>query len=85
MRFLLGFGIGLGLAILFAPVDGEELRRRLAHKAHSWMRLPSRKIEQITTNVKERAGEVGARVGRQAAEAAVEGVASDILGTGKAV
>jgi hypothetical protein len=49
------------------------------------MRLPSRKIEQITTNAKERAGEVGARVGRQAAEAAVEGVASDILGTGKAV
>ena len=83
MKFLLG--VGLGLALLFAPAEGKALRRRLLQKGSDLLHTPSRKARQVTEALKERAGEVGARVGRQAAEAAVGGITDEVVGTKSAV
>ena len=32
--FLIGFGVGVGLALLFAPMSGEETRSNLADRAN---------------------------------------------------
>ena len=85
MKFLLGVGLGLGLALLFAPAEGKALRRRLLQKGSDLVHAPSQKVKRTTEALKERAGEVGARVGRQAAEAAVGGISDEVLGTKSAL
>lgn len=80
MKFLIGFGIGIGLALLFAPASGEETRRSLFKKGRELSHMPERKLEQAAEVAKEKAGELGSRVGREAAEAAVESIRKDVLG-----
>ena len=80
MKFILGFAVGVVLAILYAPAPGEETRGRLAEKARDLARLPQQKAEELARISKEKAGDLGGRVGRQAAEAAVEAVRSEIAG-----
>lgn len=84
MKFLLGFGVGAVLGILFAPARGEQTRAELAEKARQLIRVPRQraheKLEQAAERAREEAGEVGSRVGRQAAEAAVKTVTSNLLG-----
>lgn len=80
MKFLLGFGIGLGLALLFAPASGEETRRQLADRVRVVAR---QKTERAAEAARQKAGEVGSRIGREAAEAAVEKLTDDVLGREK--
>lgn len=80
MRFLWGLGVGLGLGLLFAPAPGEETRQKLSDKAQAWMRVPQEKMEQAADAAKEKAGDLGSRIGRQAAQAAVESVREEVLG-----
>lgn len=83
MKFLLGFGIGVALGIIFAPAAGEQTRRKLREKASEIAELPQKKASQAAGVAKEKAGELGARVGREAAEAAVDTVTEDFLGQKK--
>lgn len=80
MRFLLGFAIGFGITLFFAPESGEETRRALKQRATRLMDLPRQKAAEAAENAKEKAGDIGSQVGRQAAEAAVQAVEQDVLG-----
>jgi gas vesicle protein len=83
-RFLLGFGIGVGLGMLLAPVSGEEARHSVAEKTRDLIEIPQRKVQekvnQAAETAKEKAGDIGGKVGREAAEAAVQAVREDVLG-----
>lgn len=78
MRFFCGFGIGIALGLLYAPASGKTSRNRLVHKIQELSHLPEQKVAELAEEGKEKAGELGARVGRQAAEAAVQAVADDL-------
>jgi len=80
MKFLLGLGIGFGLAVLFAPASGQETRHRLTERARE---LAERKAQQAAESIKERAGEMGERIGREAAETAVQKITDEVLGKDK--
>jgi len=80
VNFLVGLAIGIVLGLLSAPAPGRETRIRLLRRARELGHLPERKAEQFAQVAKEKAGELGSRIGRQAAEAAVEAVRDDVLG-----
>lgn len=80
MKFLLGLGIGVALGTVFAPASGEETRRWLKHQSHEISRLPKRKVREALESTREKAGEMGARAGRKAAESAVQAVENKIVG-----
>ena len=68
MRFLLGFGIGVVLGMVFAPAAGQETRRKLRERAAELAQLPQEKVAHAANVAKDKAGELGARAGRQAVE-----------------
>jgi gas vesicle protein len=80
MKFMLGFFVGLAGALLFAPARGEETRSRLIETGHNLANRSASKlnqtVEQVSETAREKAGEIGSAVGRQAAEA----VADSVLG-----
>lgn len=80
MKFLFGFALGVTLGLLYAPAPGKETRRRLAEKARELPELPQQKARQIAASAKAKAGDLGAKLGRQAAEAAVEKATPNIAG-----
>jgi len=75
MKFLLGFAIGFGGALLLAPARGEETRQRLMEKAQRVANTSKSKmdetVQQFSDAAREKAGEIGSEVGRRAAEAVV--------------
>ena len=83
MRFLLGFAIGFGISLLFAPASGEETRRSLMQAAQDLMDLPWQKAQEAAEAAKQKAGELGSQVGRQAAESAVQAMEDNVLGKNK--
>jgi gas vesicle protein len=83
MRFLLGFAVGFGISLLFAPASGEETRRSLRQSAQELMDLPRRKAEEAAEAAKQKAGELGSQVGGQAAESAVQAMEENVLGKNK--
>ena len=80
MRFLLGFAIGFGIGLLIAPASGAETRDAIAQRAREIAEIPRQKAEEAAEAAKQRAGELGSRVGREAAQAAVDAVEEDVLG-----
>jgi len=79
VRFLLGVITGVALGMIFAPAPGSEVREQLAERARGWSEIPAQKAAEIAEASKEKAGEIGARVGRKAAESAVEAVTQKVL------
>lgn len=80
MWFLLGLMTGVALGLLMVPAPGEQTRAELADKARDLSRVPLQKTAEAAQASKEKAGEIGARVGRQAAEAAVQAVTDELMG-----
>lgn len=83
MKFIFGLGIGIVLGLLCAPASGEETRQQLLDRARDLSDLPERKAAEMAENAKAKAGDLGAKLGRQAAEAAVETATSKISGKDK--
>jgi gas vesicle protein len=80
VKFLLGFAVGLGLGLIFAPAPGSETLKRITQKARELARIPEQKAAEAADAAKEKAGEMGSRIGRQAAEAAVQSLKDEVLG-----
>lgn len=78
MKFLLGLAVGFTGALLFAPASGAETRRRLMGEAHEFARESREQVEEaaekVTGAAREKAGEIGGALGREAAESAVDAV-----------
>lgn len=72
MKFLLGLAVGVVLGLLYAPASGQETRRQLLEKARELPDVPQEKAREIAASAKAKAGDLGAKLGRQAAEAAIE-------------
>ena len=83
MKFILGLGIGIVLGLLCAPASGQQTRQQLLDTARELPELPARKAAEMAENAKAKAGELGAKLGRQAAEAAVETATSKVSGKDK--
>jgi gas vesicle protein len=83
MKFILGFAIGLGMALLVAPASGTETRRQIKERIRELAHLPHKKLEHAAEAAKAQAGELGSKIGREAAEAAVEKITDQVLGTEK--
>jgi len=79
MRFLLGFAVGFGISLLFAPASGEETRRSLMQGAQELIDIPRQKAQQAAEAASQKAGELGSQVGRQAAESAVQAMEENVL------
>ncbi|MGB8131202.1 MAG: YtxH domain-containing protein [Candidatus Angelobacter sp.] len=72
LKFLIGIGCGVGLGLLIAPARGEETREQL-------MELASRPARQKVQEVRESIAQMGADLGRQMAEKAVDKVVPEGL------
>jgi gas vesicle protein len=75
LRFIAGLVCGAGVGLLIAPASGESTRRRLLQAA----RDPEQVAREAVTNIREKAGEMGADLGRQAAQKAVDQVMPEKL------
>jgi gas vesicle protein len=68
---------------VFAPAPGEKTRSQLKNKARDFTGYPERKtrekIRAVAAETEQRAGEIGSRVGRDVAQAAVKAVTSEVL------
>jgi hypothetical protein len=73
LKFLAGLVCGAGVGLLIAPTSGENIRRRLAQAA----RDPEQLARDTVTNIREKAGDMGANLGRQAAQKAVDQMAPE--------
>jgi gas vesicle protein len=75
LRFIAGLVCGAGVGLLIAPASGEHTRKRLLQAA----RDPEQLARETVTNIREKAGDMGADLGRQAAEKAVDQVMPEKL------
>lgn len=73
--FLLGLGVGVGLALLFAPMSGEETRNNLADRANDLKDSARESYEQNRDRVQR-----GVETIRSTAERAVGRVRSTVAG-----
>ncbi|MGA2369674.1 MAG: YtxH domain-containing protein [Candidatus Korobacteraceae bacterium] len=69
--FLIGFGVGVGLALLFAPMSGEETRSNLADRANDLANSARETYEQNRDRVQR-----GVETIRSTAERAMRQVRS---------
>ena len=77
LKLMAGILFGTAVGLLIAPAAGSETRRRLMQAA----RDPEELGREAVANIREKAGEMGANLGRQAAEKAVERVVPEKLNT----
>lgn len=72
MKFLLGLAVGFAAALLFAPARGEDTREKLIRGAQDLTDASQQKLhetaEKVSSVVQEKAGEIGGKKGREAAE-----------------
>jgi len=74
-KFIAGILCGTAAGILLAPAPGARTRRRLTEA----IRDPEELARETISNARDKAGEMGANLGRQAAEKAVDRVVPDNL------
>lgn len=83
MKLLWGFAIGVALGLVFAPSSGEKTRAQLKNKTRDFTRYPEQKaqekVREVARETEHRAGEIGSRVGRDVAQAAVKPVTREVL------
>jgi len=70
LKFLIGIGCGTALGLLIAPAAGEETRKQLLEVAKNPREAAQRKVQ----DVREEIAQMGADLGRQVAEKAVDNV-----------
>jgi len=78
MKFILGVLIGTAVGLIFAPAPGEETREQLYERAREYADIPQQKAADLIEQNKDKIGDIGARVAREAAEAAVESVTQEL-------
>lgn len=77
LKFFGGLLCGVGIGLLVAPAEGEETRRQLMRAVQD----PNAVARERLQDVRDKVGEMGANVGRQAAQQAVDKVTPDALKT----
>jgi gas vesicle protein len=75
LKFLIGLGCGAGLGLLIAPAPGEETRQQLLEMAQRPAGAARRKIQEVREDI----AQMGANLGRQVAEKAVDKVVPEGL------
>jgi len=75
--FLAGFGIGAAVALLFAPLSGEETRKRIADKAQEGKEYVASKSRELRQQAEEFVDHGKELVGKQKERLA------DVLEAGK--
>ena len=60
--FLLGAVLGAGLALIFAPMAGEETRRHIGDAARKPKDGTRNRLDHMTGTLKDRVGDVGAAI-----------------------
>ena len=75
LKFLAGIGTGIGIGLMVAPAAGRETRRQLLETAKD----PTGAVRNQVEQVRQKAGDMGANVGRQAAQQAVDKVIPEKL------
>lgn len=75
VKFITGILCGVGVGLLVAPASGEHTRRQLMRAA----REPQQVAREAVSNIREKAGDMGANIGRQAAQEAVDKVIPEKL------
>lgn len=77
----------MGIGMVLAPAPGDQTRERLEQGVRDLAETPRRKmkkkVDEVAGAAKQKAGDVGSQVGREAAEAAVESVRENVLGRNK--
>ncbi|HWG49839.1 MAG TPA: YtxH domain-containing protein [Candidatus Acidoferrales bacterium] len=68
LKLMAGILCGAAVGILIAPAEGSRTRRRLMQA----VRNPEELGREAVANIRERAGELGANVGRETAQKAVD-------------
>jgi gas vesicle protein len=75
LKFLIGIGCGVGLGLLVAPAPGAETRRQLLELAKNPREAARRKVQEVREDI----AQMGANLGRQVAEKAVDKVVPEGL------
>lgn len=75
LKFLIGIGCGVGLGMLIAPARGEETREQLMDLASRPADVALQKVQEVRENI----AEIGADLGRQVAQKAVDKVVPEGL------
>lgn len=77
--FLLGAGIGAGLALIFAPMAGSETRRRIGDTARKLKSGTQGQADHIMGTLKQGAEDVGSAInaGKEAYRHSPSGAAAD--------
>lgn len=75
LKFIAGVGCGVAIGLLIAPASGEETREQLRELAQEPVEAARRKVQ----DVRQSAGEMGANLGRQAAEKIVDKATPETL------
>ncbi len=78
MKFLFGLAVGVVVGLLYAPAPGEETREKLYEKAGDYARVPQEKLADLAQDKKEKVAQMGERLGREAAESAVDSVSEKL-------
>jgi gas vesicle protein len=75
LKFVAGIGAGIGIGLMIAPAAGRDTRRQLMDVAKD----PTGAVRDQVEQVRQKAGNIGANLGRQAAQQAVDKVIPDKL------
>lgn len=75
LKFLAGIGTGVGIGLMIAPAAGRDTRRQLLDIAKDPTAAARRQVQAV----RQKAGDIGANLGRQAAQQAVDKVIPDKL------
>ncbi len=79
LKFITGILCGVGVGLLIAPDSGGATRRQLLRA----VREPEQIAREAVTNIREKAGDMGANMGREAAQKAVDRVIPERFNSGE--